>query len=254
MNYQRNERYFGQSIPAWPTVVSFILIAAGLFVFIFLGFSRFGGYLFIPIGLVMAVAGLVGMVLISNIKIKDSEIDELIPPFEEEFRTEFTSRFVKFDAAKAKYEKTYGTKVKNPGEKIEPVWFGTFCFDESRALHKVGSDGKSRSSIYSLSAFALKPDSICLGEREISLVSAEKPVSDFFGEIGYSELGGCEIVKTDKVGYSGITKYRHLRITSTDGSTVVEFPILADAAADEYAADINQRIRRNHEKNSEQES
>ena len=94
MNYQRNEKYFGQSIPAWPTVVSFILIAAGLFVFIFLGFSRFGGYLFIPIGLCMAVAGLVGMVLISNIKIKDSEIDELIPPFEEEFRTEFTSRFV----------------------------------------------------------------------------------------------------------------------------------------------------------------
>ena len=252
MNYERNKKYFSQFVPAWPTVVSFVLIAVGLFVFIFLGFSRFGGYLFIPIGLAMAVAGFVGMVVLSSIKIKDSDIDELIPPFEEEFRTEFTSRFVKFDAAKAKYEKTYGTKVKNPGEKIEPVWFGTFCFDESRALHKKGYDGKSRSSIYSMSAFALKSDSVCLGERELSLISPDKPVPDFFEEIPYSDLSGCELVKTDKVGYSGITKYRHLRITAADGSTVVEFPILADAAADEYAADINQRIRRNHEKNEAQ--
>ena len=249
MDYKRNEKYYGQSIPAWTTVVSFGLTALGLVFFIFIGFSR-GGWYFIPIGLTMAVAGIVMMLVISNVKIKDSEIDDAVAPFEEQFRTEFSSKFVKVDAARLRYEMTYGSKTKNPGDNVEPVIFGTFCFDESRALHKVGSDGKSRSSIYSLSGFALKPETVCLGEREISLISPEQPRPDFFEEIPYSELGGCELVNPDESGYSGITKYRHLRITRNDGSTLIEFPILADAAADEYAADISQRITRAAQKNA----
>jgi len=251
MNYERNNKYFDQDIPAWPTVASFAALAIGLFVFIFLGFSRFGGWYFVPIGLSLAAAGIVGMVVISNVKIKDSEIDEEIPRAEERFRDDFTARFVKFDAARSRYEMTYGAKTKKPGDKIEPVWFGTFCFDGDRARFKKGSDGKSRSSIYSFSAFALKPDSICLAEREISLVSPEQPAPDMFEEIAYSDLGGCEIVSAENTGYSGITQYRHLRIIRADGSVLIEFPILADAAADEYAADISQRIMRAAEKASQ---
>ena len=247
MNYERNTKYFSQSIPAWPTVVSFALIALGLFVFIFLGFSRFGGYYFVPIGLAAAGAGVAGMIIISNVKIKDSEIDDQLPPLDEAFRADFTQKFEKIDAAKLRYEQTYGTKIKSRAEQFEPVWFGTFCFDEERVLHKRGYDGKSRSSVYSLSAFALRPETICLGEREVSLISPERPIPDFFQEIAYRDLGGCEIVKTDKVGYSGITKYRHLRITRANGSVLVEFPILADAEADGYAEEISKRIGRKHE-------
>lgn len=253
MDYKRNEKYFGQSIPAWTTVVSFGLTALGLIFFIFIGFSR-GGWYFIPIGLTMAVSGIVMMLVVSNVKIKDSEIDDAVAPYGDQFKSDFTSKFVKVDAARLRYEMTYGAKVKNPGDNVEPVIFSTFCFDESRALHKIGSDGKSRSSIFSFSGFALKSESICLGEREISLISPEQPRPDFFEENPYSELGGCELVNPDESGYSGKTQYRHLRITRKDGTPIIEFPILADAAADEYAADISQRISRAAQKISAESS
>ena len=42
----------------------------------------------------------------------------------------------------------------------------------------------------------------------------------------------------------GICQRYSLRITDNGGNTVMEFPILADAAADEYVAEINQKIQR----------
>ncbi|MCQ2427498.1 MAG: hypothetical protein MJ137_03715 [Clostridia bacterium] len=248
MNYERNKKYFEQNLPVWPTVASFAAIAVGAFIFIFLGFSRFGGgYIFIPLGLLLMLAGLIGFVAISTVKIRDSEIDELLPALEERFAADFNSRFTVTDAAKIRYQNTYGAAASHSA-KFEPVFVNTFCFDNPEAMHKNGSDSKSRSSYYSVAGFGLKPGSVCVGARVISLVSAASPKEDVFKELKYTELSDCLLAEAGESGYTGKTKYRHLRFIGKDGQTVAEFPILADASADEYADEIRVRIGRAHEK------
>jgi len=247
MNYERNKKYFEQNIPVWPTVVSFALLALGAFVFIFFGFSKMGKHgIFIPIGLFMMVAGLIGFVILSNIKLKDSEVDEQLPELEEQFKRDFNDKFTVTNAAKLRYMQTYGTAAGRE-IKFEPVWLFTYSFDHKDAMHKTGTDSKSRSSVYSLSAFALKPDCLCIGKRSVSLISKDSPDVDLFREIKYEELAGCELVKSEKTGYSGQTKYRHLKVTLENGETVAELPVLADASADEDVDEINVRIKRKHE-------
>jgi hypothetical protein len=136
--------------------------------------------------------------------------------------------------------------------KLEPVTFATYCFEGNEVLAKKGNDGKCRSSIYSMSGFILKPDSICVAEREISLISNTAPIPGDFREINYLDLGSATLEHVpEKKGYEGFAKYRHLTLKDNEGNIVIDFPIIADAAADDYVKDINLRITRAKEKAAE---
>ena len=78
------------------------------------------------------------------------------------------------------------------------------------------------------------------------------PIPGDFREINYLDLGSATLEHVpEKKGYEGFAKYRHLTLKDNDGAIVIDFPIIADAAADDYVKDINLRITRAKEKAAE---
>jgi len=253
IDVKRNKKYFGQHISIIWTIIGFLLIAAGAFMVVILANTRGmgrGGFGMTSIGFACLVIGAVLLVFFNAIKIKDSEIDNLVEPAKEQFKQDFTDKNTDKNAARIKFERTYGDAKKLMEDPFVPVIFGTFCFDDPNALHKKGSDGKSRSSLYTLAGFALKMNTLCIAERKLSFIDENSVLGEKFAQVSYTDLEKAELIHTEKVGYEGITKYRHLRITNNAGEVVIEFPILADAAADEYVTNINQRITRRKEQAS----
>lgn len=239
MDYARNKKYFEQENKSAPIVVSAVLFMAGLLMILILSGLRWANtWLMYSLGITCLVAAAIIYVIYSTIKIKDSEIDALRDSIKKDFEIDFKNHFTETDIRKVKYEQLHGTHEPQK----DPVFFGTYCFDNAAAMHKRGNDGKSRSSIYSRSGFLLKASTICVAEREVSLLSADVPV-EFFIEKKYTELGEASLIDPQISGYSGVTHYQHLRLTGDDGAVLAEFPILGDAAADEYVAEINSRIR-----------
>ena len=81
---------------------------------------------------------------------------------------------------------------------------------------------------------------------------AVRKFPELFEVIGYAEENERWVEKRgEKKGYEGFAKYRHLTLKDNEGNVVIDFPILADAAADEYVNDINLRITRTKEKAAE---
>lgn len=247
IDYERMKKYFAQKMPVWPLVAGFACVGIGLLMVVILANTRgISRGLMTWMGLAFLLVGAVDLIIYFAKKIKDSELDVYLPEIERQFMDDFRAQFTETDPAKLRYAQTYGAMHKHE-DKFEPVLCSTFCFDRPELLHKTGDDSKVRSSVYAVSAFALRLDVIDLGEREVSLISDEKPMEDRFMKVKYIDLASAELAKTEKSGYQGRTKYRHLRLVGNDGQTVMEFPILADASADEYVDDINVRIRRHKE-------
>ncbi len=246
MNYNRHKKYFEQHLSTTPVIISAACIAVGFLMTVILSGTRgFNYFLMTSGGLTLIAVGVVIFLVRSARKIPDSEIDGETDKLYETFSTEFNNRFIPNDIRTIRYEMTNHIHH----QKLEPITFGTYCFEGENILAKKGNDGKSRSSVYSMSGFILKPDSICLAEREISLISDEDPIPGDFRELKYTALGGVSLEKVpEKVGYEGFAKYRHLKIVDNNGAAVMEFPILGDAAADSYVNDINLRITRAKEK------
>lgn len=239
MDYERNKKYFAQVNKTYPIAISGALILAGLLMILILSGLRWvSTWLMYSLGVSCLLAGAVIYLVYNSIRIKDSEIDALRDDLKRNFEIDFKNRFTETDVRKLKYEQLHG----NHEPQKDPVFFGTYCFDSPAALHKRGADGKSRSSVYSRSGFLLKSAAICVAERETSLISDEIPV-EFFIEQKYADLASAALIDPQITGYSGVTHYQHLRLTANDGSVLAEFPILGDAAADEYVAEINSRIR-----------
>ena len=206
------------------------------------------GYIMTPAGLTLIAIGAAIFVVRSAKKISDSEISEQAKKLYATFQEDFNQKFIPQDIRTIRYE--MANHISRP--KLEPVTFATYCFEGEEVLAKKGNDGKCRSSIYSMSGFILKPDSICVAEREISLISDNDPIPGDFREIKYLDLGSASLEKVpEKKGYEGFAKYRHLTLKDNEGTVVIDFPILADAAADEYVNDINLRITRAKEKAAE---
>lgn len=249
MNYTRHKKYFEQNLSTTPVIISAACIAIGFLMVVILSGTRgFNSYLMTSGGLTLLAIGVAIFLVRSSKKIPDSEIDGEAQKLYNTFAADFKNKFIPTDIRTIRYEMTNHI----PHQKLEPVTFGTYCFEGEEILAKKGNDGKSRSSVYSMSGFLLKPDSICFAEREISLISDVDPIPGDFREMKYLSLSGASLEKVpEKKGYEGFAKYRHLRILDNDGSTVIEFPILADAAADDYVNDINLRITRAKEKASE---
>lgn len=243
MNYQRTRKYFEQKNTTYPIVIAVALIAVGFIMVIFLastsglprGLMRIIGFPILAAGVVLAVA-------ISAVRIKDSELDECAQALSEPFRVDFCHKFINTDVIKYRNEHRYGGASEN--HHAEPVFFGTYFFDDPSALFKKGNDGRERSSVYSLSGFMLKPDAICIGERRVSLT--EDRTDDLFREIAYSDLASAAYADTDAGSslYEGRTKYRHIVLTAHDGTAAADLPVLADADADSYLDEINVRISR----------
>lgn len=249
MDRNRNKKYFEQKNKTYPIIIASACIAVGFIMVVFLANTRgINRWAMTSLGLPLLVIGTVMWVIMSVVRIKDSEIDHDAAELNASFATEFKDHFEKKDVRRVKYDMVYGTPAATP--KAEPVLFGTYCFDSEKALHKRGGDGKSRSSVYSLSGFLLRNETICLAEKKVSLVDPENDgvVLESFSEPKYHELDSAALVESAANGYSGVTRYEHLRITDLDGNTVIEFPILADASADEYVAEINTRIKREKER------
>lgn len=241
MNYARNEKYFGQKPSSIPTLISALMIGVGILLLL-LSFTRGFHYAFYALAFLLTVGGVVIWAVFSNIKIKDSEIDDELVKIREGFASDFDERFGQKNAARIKFEQTYGPKSTSVREeKYEPVFFDTYWFEGDGTLRRDGSDGRARSSVYSSSGYVLKKDRICIGRRLSSLISPDRPEEDFFAEYAYSELTGAAIEAGEKVGRTGTAVYGHLMITAADG-TVVSLPVIADAAADEHAARILNRI------------
>ena len=249
MNYERNKKYFAQHLSTVPVVVSAACIGIGFLMVVFLANTRgIPGYIMTPAGLTLIAIGAAIFVVRSARKIPDAEISEQAAKLYETFKDDFNQKFLPQDIRTIRYEMT--NHISRP--KLEPVTFATYCFEGEEVLAKKGNDGKCRSSIYSMSGFILKPDSICVAEREISLISNNSPIPGDFREIKYLDLGSATLEHVpEKKGYEGFAKYRHLRLCDNDGNTVIDFPILADAAADDYVKDINLRITRAKEKAAE---
>ncbi len=249
MNYTRHKKYFEQHLSTTPIIVSAACIAVGFLMTVILSGTRgFNYFLMTSGGLTLIAIGVVIFLVRSARKIPDSEIDEETSKLYESFKTDFNDKFLAVNIRSIRQEMSHHSN----GPKPEPVTFGTYCFDGTDILAKKGNDGKSRSSVYSMSGFVLKPDSICLAEREISLISDNDPIPGDFKQFKYTELGSASLAKVpEKVGYEGFAKYRHLKIVDNNGEAVMEFPILGDAAADSYVSDINLRITRAKEKAAE---
>ena len=246
MDYNRNRKYFGQHLSTLPVIISAACIGIGFLMVVFLANTHgIPSYIMTPAGLTLIAVGVGIYIIRSTRKIPDDEISEQARKLKETFTEDFTKKFIPNDIRTIRYE--MANHISRP--KLEPVIFATYCFEGDEVLAKKGGDGKSRSSLYSMSGFILKPDSICIAEREISLISDNDPIPGDFREIKYLDLGGATLEHVpEKKGYEGSAKYRHLRLCDTDGKIVIEFPIIADAAADDYVSDINLRITRAKEK------
>ena len=248
MNYERNKKYFAQQLSTAPVVISAACIGIGFFMAVFLANTRGMPYIMMPIGLTLIAIGAAIFVVRSARKIPDAEISEQAAKLYEVFKEDFNNKFLPQDIRTIRYEMT--NHISRP--KLEPVTFATYCFEGEEVMAKKGNDGKCRSSIYSMSGFILKPDSICVAEREISFISNNNPIPGDFREINYLDLGSATLEHVpEKKGYEGFAKYRHLTLKDNDGNVVIDFPIIADAAADDYVKDINLRITRTKEKTAE---
>ena len=249
MDYNRNKKYFEQNLGTAPIIISAACIAIGFMMVVFLANTRgMPSYLMTSGGLTILAVGVAIFVVRSARKIPDGEISEQARKLYDTFKEDFNQKFLPQDIRTIRYE--MANHISRP--KLEPVTFATYCFEGDDVLAKKGNDGKCRSSIYSMSGFILKPDSICVGEREISFISSENPIPGDFREIKYIDLGKATLEKVpEKKGYEGFAKYRHLALFDNDGSLVIDFPIIADAAADDYVNDINLRITRTKEKAAE---
>jgi hypothetical protein len=249
MNYERNKKYFAQHLSTVPVVVSAACIGIGFLMVVFLANTRgIPGYIMTPAGLTLIAIGAAIFVVRSARKIPDAEISEQAAKLYETFKDDFNQKFLPQDIRTIRYEMT--NHISRP--KLEPITFATYCFEGEEVLAKKGNDGKCRSSIYSMSGFILKPDSICVAEREISLISNNAPIPGDFREIKYLDLGSATLEHVpEKKGYEGFAKYRHLTLKDNEGNIVIDFPIIADAAADDYVKDINLRITRAKEKAAE---
>lgn len=248
MNYERNKKYFEQHLSTVPVVVSAACIGIGFIMAVFLANTRGMPYIFMPMGLTLIAIGAAIFVVRSARKIPDAEISEQTAKLYEAFQADFNQKFLPQDIRAIRYEMT--NHISRP--KLEPITFATYCFEGEDVLAKKGNDGKCRSSIYSMSGFILKPDSICVAEREISLISNTAPIPGDFSEINYLDLGSATLEHVpEKKGYEGFAKYRHLTLKDNEGNIVIDFPIIADAAADDYVKDINLRITRAKEKAAE---
>ena len=249
MNYERNKKYFAQQLSTLPVIISAACFGLGFLMVVILANTRgVPGYLMTTGGLTLIAIGAVIFVVRSARKIPDAEISEQANKLYATFKDDFNQKFLPQDIRTIRYEMT--NHIVRP--KLEPVTFATYCFEGDEVLAKKGSDSKCRSSIYSMSGFILKPNSICVAEREISLISDNDPIPGDFREINYLDLGSATLEHVpEKKGYEGFAKYRHLALWDNDGKTVIDFPIIADAAADDYVADINLRITRAKEKAAE---
>ena len=249
MNYERNKKYFSQHLSTLPIIISAACFGLGFLMVVILANTRgIPGYIMTPAGLTLIAVGAFIFIVRSARKIPDGEISEQAKKLYATFQDDFNNKFIPQDIRTLRYEMT--NHISRP--KLEPVTFATYCFEGEDVLAKKGNDGKCRSSIYSMSGFILKPDSICVGEREISFISSENPIPGDFREIKYIDLGKATLEKVpEKKGYEGFAKYRHLALFDNDGSLVIDFPIIADAAADDYVNDINLRITRAKEKAAE---
>lgn len=249
MDYKRHIKYFNQNLKTAPVVVSGVCIGLGFIMAVFLANTRGLPYfIMMPGGLKLIAIGTLIAVIRSVVKIPDSEVDGVTEKLFEEFKSDFEQRFIPNDIRTIRYE--MANHIIH--QKLEPNVFGTYCFEGDTVMAKRGSDGKSRSSLYSMSGFVLKHDTVGLASRSVSLISDESPAPDRFIEVKYTELSGVKLNHVpEKKGYEGSAKYRHLSFTDNSGNTVIEFPILADASADNYVSDINLRIQRAKEKAEE---
>jgi hypothetical protein len=249
MNYERNKKYFSQHLSTLPIIISAACFGLGFLMVVILANTRgIPGYIMTPAGLTLIAAGAFIFIVRSARKIPDGEISEQTGKLYEAFQEDFNQKFIPQDIRTIRYEML--NHISRP--KLEPITFATYCFEGENVLAKKGNDGKCRSSIYSMSGFILKPDSICVAEREISLISDNNPIPGDFREIKYLDLGKASLEKVpEKKGYEGFAKYRHLTLFDNNDKIVIDFPILADAAADDYVKDINLRITRAKEKAAE---
>ncbi len=246
MDYKRHIKYFEQHLRTAPIVISGVCIGLGFIMAVFLANTRGMPYfIMMPGGLTLIAIGAAIAVTRSVIKIPDSEVDGETEKLFETFKKDFEDKFIPNDIRAIRYE--MANRI--PHQKLEPNTFGTYCFEGETVMAKKGNDGKSRSSLYSMSGFVLKPESIGLASRRISLISSEDPIPDNFIDIKYTELSEAKLTHVpEKKGYEGFARYRHLAIYDNEGNTVIEFPILKDASAEGYVNDINQRIMRAKEK------
>lgn len=249
MNYERNKKYFSQHLSTLPIIISAACFGLGFLMVVILANTRgIPGYIMTPAGLTLIAVGAFIFIVRSARKIPDGEISEQTGKLYEAFQEDFNQKFIPQDIRTIRYEML--NHISRP--KLEPNTFATYCFEGEDVLAKKGNDGKCRSSIYSMSGFILKPDSICVAEREISLISDNNPIPGDFREIKYLDLGKASLEKVpEKKGYEGFAKYRHLTLFDNNDKIVIDFPILADAAADDYVKDINLRITRAKEKAAE---
>ena len=249
MNYERNKKYFSQHLSTLPVIISAACFGLGFLMVVILANTRgIPGYIMTPAGLTLIAVGAFIFIVRSARKIPDGEISEQTGKLYETFQEDFNQKFIPQDIRTIRYEML--NHISRP--KLEPITFATYCFEGEDVLAKKGNDGKCRSSIYSMSGFILKPDSICVAEREISLISDNNPIPGDFREIKYLDLGKASLEKVpEKKGYEGFAKYRHLTLFDNNDKIVIDFPILADAAADDYVKDINLRITRAKEKAAE---
>ena len=249
MNYERNKKYFSQHLSTLPIIISAACFGLGFLMVVILANTRgIPGYIMTPAGLTLIAVGAFIFIVRSARKIPDGEISEQTGKLYEAFQEDFNQKFIPQDIRTIRYEML--NHISRP--KLEPITFATYCFEGEDVLAKKGNDGKCRSSIYSMSGFILKPDSICVAEREISLISDNNPIPGDFREIKYLDLGKASLEKVpEKKGYEGFAKYRHLTLFDNNDKIFIDFPILADAAADDYVKDINLRIQRAKEKAAE---
>ena len=249
MNYERNKKYFSQHLSTLPIIISAACFGLGFLMVVILANTRgIPGYIMTPAGLTLIAVGAFIFIVRSARKIPDGEISEQTGKLYEAFQEDFNQKFIPQDIRTIRYEML--NHISRP--KLEPITFATYCFEGEDVLAKKGNDGKCRSSIYSMSGFILKPDSICVAEREISLISNNAPIPGDFREINYLDLGSATLEHVpEKKGYEGFAKYRHLTLKDNEGNIVIDFPIIADAAADDYVKDINLRITRAKEKAAE---
>ncbi len=251
MDHKRHIKYFEQNLRTAPIIIAGVCIGLGILMTVFLANTRgMPSYIMMPGGLTLIFIGAVIAVTRSVIKIPDAEVDGETEKLFETFKKDFEDRFIPNDIKAIRY--AMSNHITQP--KLEPNTFGTYCFEGEKIMAKKGNDGKSRSSLYSMSGFVLKPDSIGLASRKISLISADDIIPDQFLDIKYTELAQAKLTHVpEKKDYEGFARYRHLTITDNEGNTVIEFPILKDASAEAYVNDINLRITRAKEKAAQAE-
>ncbi len=230
-------------------VISAACIGIGFMIVVFLANTHgIPGYIMTPVGLTLIAIGAAIAVARSAIKIPDGEVDSETEKLLETFNKDFEDKFIPNDIRTIRYEMAHHI----PRQKLEPNIFGTYCFEGETVMAKKGSDGKSRSSVYAMSGFVLKSDSVCLAQRRISLISDDDPIPGDFIEVKYTELEQAKLTHVpEKKGYEGFARYRHLTVLNNEGKTVVEMPILKDASAEAYVNGINLRIQRAKERAAE---